>query len=123
MNRFRGECLPADTRPLTAADRRRANIPSRFNTRQEYRDFMRSYVQRWRAEHPRGQRTNAPVVEGSPEQIAQSLRASTSRRRPGYCALCGHATPVDTCPVCAAEQLGQPITVHTWDALIGAIEI
>lgn len=129
MNRFKGDRLPADLRPLTAADRRRAGVPARFGTRQEYRDFMREYVKVWRAKRNAARGTvalNVAYEPGSPEQIAQSRAASIAavrrRARPGFCALCGHVSPVDDCPVCTVELMGRHASAEpiAWDALIAA---
>lgn len=116
MNRFKGERLPAAADP---ADQAR-------------RDYMVAYMRARRAKLRAARGTvalNVAYAPGSPEQIAQSLAASiaaTKRRaRPGFCAICGHASPVVDCPVCTIEAMGRHASAEpiAWDALIGASQI
>lgn len=113
MNRFRGDRLPPDLRPLTPEERKRAAIPARFRTRQEHRDFMREYMRRRRARLT-GERPNPPRL----------VAAVAVRRhdREGFCGLCGHASPEPTCPVCVVELSGGHVFERStaWGVMLSA---
>jgi len=124
VDRFKGDRLPVDDHPLTDEERRRARIPARFVTRQQHRDFMRGYMARRRAAQRFGKMPEHNGAEqGSAKQIARSNAASAShaRHRPGYCDLCGHAAPVEGCPVCYQEQQGAPITGAAWEVMLATV--
>lgn len=108
---------------ITAQDRARSSIPARFETWEAYRDYMREYVASWRT-RKRGSAPRPTVDDGTPAAIAAARERSTAERyrRPGFCALCGHEYPLDTCPICADELAG----LHAepgpaWEALIRVI--
>lgn len=113
MNRFRGDRLPPDLRPLTLEERKRAAIPGRFLTRQEHRDYMREYM--------RARRTRERHEHPNPPRLVAAV-AVRRHDRPGFCGLCGHAAPEPTCPVCVVELSGGHLfeSSRAWEVMLAA---
>jgi hypothetical protein len=98
-NTFKGERKPTSADPAVQA----------------LRDYMLEYMREYR----RRQRANLPTARKPVTVAAVKVRRHD---HPGFCGLCGHASPVATCPVCVVEMGGAHVveTSPAWKVMLSA---
>ncbi len=85
---------------------------------QSDRDYMRQYMRDYRARVNDG----LPLLrlEDGIRYAAEQSARGIARTHPegGVCLLCGHLSPVPTCPVCVDEQNRRPVSPAAWEVLM-----